>query len=1282
MKERLRILFVEDGLVDQMAFKRFIKREKLPYDCEICESISAARKALRAEPFDIVLTDHSLGDGTAFDLFGDIGDIPFIIITGSGNEEIAVKAMNAGAADYLIKNPDSNYFITLPSTIINALEHKQSKTELIHYREHLEELVKERTDELTRTNEQLKGEITGRMQAEETLCESEEKFRLLAENSIECIWMLDTKLRFTYLSPSLERITGFKPEQWVGTKLSSHFNKKEFLKVGAIAAKATTNYKTSTHVTFETKMLNSKNEEVDVEISSKVLLNSRGKLTGLQGTTKDITERKQAEQEIEMLLELSHQASTETNPDNLLFFITDQIVKVIPSAEASSIFLHDEKRKVVRVQAWAGFNDNEIKDIEFPIDDSQIGKIFQSKKPSLINNTSEDPDFKLIDKPSLKTTKSQMAVPLIYKKRVIGIIYADNLTRTDAFSQQNLNLLESIGNQLSGVIENARLLDQMKENHKQLSQSEKLYQSVVEDSPGLICRFKPGGILTFVNGAYCKFFGKSFEKLVGTNITSTIPDEDKEFVISNIASLNEESSILIQENKVVTPGGDIFWMRWTNRALFDDKGQVISYQSFGKDITASKQAEEKERQHYKNITFLSKTAMQFVDFPPEEDIYRFIGEQLKELAGESIVVVNSIDQTKGILTTRIVAGMEKYTKGITKLIGRNPEGMEYDANDENLAYLTDGELHDRKGGLYRIFRGAVPKPACRAIEKLFHLNKIYIIGFVQHARVFGNAIIFLPRSIELESVETIKLFIEQASIAIQRRQAEQALHQEQEKAQKYLDIAEVMIMALNKEGEITLVNQKGAGILGYQIEDLTGKNWHITCVPAADRKQTKKLFDEFMVGGAGLGNHFIQTVLTKSGENRIIDWHSTPLWKWDAEEKHRVGSLSSGEDITERVRMEQAMIVISDTQKQIAYQNKRMEIYKLVGEKVQELIGDGYVITTILDEQIEGIKVIGVNGFGDRYEKLVRKLKTDPFKTTYKLKDMSVNHLSLFSNGNLEKYKGDLFDLLTKKVPKQICKIIEKEFNVTDIYVIGFTWHDLDSGGVTILSKGDIAPFKDMIETIINQAAIAIKRIRSEEELLKSKQQLRNALEGTIHTIAATVETRDPYTAVHQKRVADLAAAIAIEMKLTDKQVEGIKMAGIIHDLGKINVPAEILSKPGELSDLEFQIIKTHPQIGFDLLKNIEFPWPIAQMVLQHHEKMDGSGYPQGFKGEEILLEARILTVADIVEAMSSHRPYRPALGIEKALNQIKKDKGTLLDPDVVDTCLKIFKKGYKLPEN
>jgi PAS domain S-box-containing protein len=198
---------------------------------------------------------------------------------------------------------------------------------------------------------------------------------------------------------------------------------------------------------------------------------------------------------------------------------------------------------------------------------------------------------------------------------------------------------------------------------------------------------------------------------------------------------------------------------------------------------------------------------------------------------------------------------------------------------------------------------------------------------------------------------------------------------------------------------------------------------------------------------------------------------------------------------------------------------------------------------------------------------------------------------------------------------------------------------------------------------------------KAEGELNETIKKLRKITGATIQAMAQTVEVRDPYTAGHQRRVADLARAIATTMGLQASQIDGIRMAGAIHDIGKISVPAEILSKPGLLTPIEFSLIKTHPQVGYEILKDIEFPWNIAQMVLQHHERLDGSGYPNGLLGEQILLEARIIAVADVVEAMASHRPYRPAVGMDKALDEISTKRGRVYDPEVVDACFKLFKE-------
>jgi PAS domain S-box-containing protein len=197
-------------------------------------------------------------------------------------------------------------------------------------------------------------------------------------------------------------------------------------------------------------------------------------------------------------------------------------------------------------------------------------------------------------------------------------------------------------------------------------------------------------------------------------------------------------------------------------------------------------------------------------------------------------------------------------------------------------------------------------------------------------------------------------------------------------------------------------------------------------------------------------------------------------------------------------------------------------------------------------------------------------------------------------------------------------------------------------------------------------------------ERKESIERMRKSLGATVQAMAVTVETRDPYTAGHQKRVADLARSIATEMGLTKDQIDGIRMAGIIHDLGKISVPAEILSKPSKLTNIEFELIKTHVRCGYDILKDIDFPWSIARMVLEHHERMDGSGYPQGLTGDKLLPESRILSVADVVESMASHRPYRPALGVIAALAEINMNKGLLYDPEAVDACLRLFhEKNY-----
>jgi PAS domain S-box-containing protein len=285
---------------------------------------------------------------------------------------------------------------------------------------------------------------------------------------------------------------------------------------------------------------------------------------------------------------------------------------------------------------------------------------------------------------------------------------------------------------------------------------------------------------------------------------------------------------------------------------------------------------------------------------------------------------------------------------------------------------------------------------------------------------------------------------------------------------------------------------------------------------------------------------------------------------------------------------------------------------------------------------------------------------------------------------------GSLNELTStiKDIGKQIYANLEDRLHLIKLlkqnnYVEGYETRLLRKDGSIIWIRANIWSIRDENNNILHYEGIVediSDRIQKEESLKTSAEKLKNAMLGTINVVATIVEQRDPYTAGHQFSVSELASAISKEMGLTNNQIEGVRIAGLIHDVGKIAIPAEILSKPVKLSKIERSMVEFHPQAGYDMLKGIEFPWPILDAILQHHERINGSGYPLNLKGDEINIYARILSIADVVEAMSSHRPYRPSLGIDAALDEIEKNKDILYDEKVVNACLNLFrKKNYNI---
>jgi len=234
----------------------------------------------------------------------------------------------------------------------------------------------------------------------------------------------------------------------------------------------------------------------------------------------------------------------------------------------------------------------------------------------------------------------------------------------------------------------------------------------------------------------------------------------------------------------------------------------------------------------------------------------------------------------------------------------------------------------------------------------------------------------------------------------------------------------------------------------------------------------------------------------------------------------------------------------------------------------------------------------------------------------------------------------------------------------------------MKAGAWDYIIKEHIKRLGPAVVNALEKKQTLITKRNAEKEREAAYLALDKALNGSINAMSKIVEMRDPYTSGHQTRVAALSVAIARELKLPEENIRYLYIAALIHDIGKMYIPSDILSKPGKLRDIEWELVKIHAQGSYDILKNIEFPWPVDKIAWQHHERLDGSGYPQGLSGDDILMEAKILAVADVVEAMSSHRPYRAALGIEKALEEVSQNKGILYDPAVVDACLKLFKEN------
>jgi len=479
--------------------------------------------------------------------------------------------------------------------------------------------------------------------------------------------------------------------------------------------------------------------------------------------------------------------------------------------------------------------------------------------------------------------------------------------------------------------------------------------------------------------------------------------------------------------------------------------------------------------------------------------------------------------------------------------------------------------------------------------------------------------------------------------------------EESEKRYRYLfERSQVVNIVVGMEGQILDANESALKMLGYTKEEVIGRNVGDFVVPSERERVWKSLKRDLM--DLDTGQIEVDVVAKKGGVKTLLfaEGHAN-IFK----DGRKVGILLSALDITERKRHSRIQELLYRISNAVHTAKNLTDLFEVIRGELGRLINTENFFIALYDREKDTISLPYFRDEKDHFD----TFPAGKTLTAYVIKNEKP--LLLRSEDVDELVRKGLVEIIGSRSKIWLGVPLKVKGEVIGAIVVQ-SYNDPFA-----YSKSDL----ELLQFASDQIAIAIERKRAEKELEESLKKLRSVLEGTIHAIAGIVETRDPYTAGHQRRVADLACAIAREMNLSEDRIEGIRMAATIHDIGKIAVPAEILSKPGKLSSVEMSIIKTHSLVGYEILRGIDFPWPIAEIVYQHHERLDGSGYPRGLKGDKILLEAKILAVADVVEAMISHRPYRPALTLNIALKEITENSGTLYDPEVVKACRELFLK-------
>jgi PAS domain S-box-containing protein/putative nucleotidyltransferase with HDIG domain len=1100
-------------------------------------------------------------------------------------------------------------------------------------------------------------DITQQKLAEEALQESERRYRLVTENASDVIWTTNMDFNITYMSPSAARLLGCSMKEAMTLTMRDMLT-PESLELGMevfqeqMTLEAKEGIRAQREWSLELQLRRWDGSTVWVEEKVNFIRDAAGHPTGLIGITRDISERKKAESALRRIgkaVESSSDAIAMSDEEWHHFYhnkaftdLFEYTAEELEAAGGPSAAYSDQgvAREVFNAIMSGGSWSGEVEMV------SKSGRRFpvllradatKDESGRVVGLVGVHSDITQLKRAQEALTASELNYRRLFDHTLIGLEVVDAETMKVVLANRSIASMfgfgsteEMVGTEpLDYVVpedvdlavghlaraladstfrevvtlrvrtEDGRIIwvtgmatpfeyvcrpsvllsledvTAAKQAELNVAESEEKNRLVVDNAAEGIIVVQDGA-LKFANPKCTEISGYSNEELLSRSFLELVHPDDRQVIAENYAKrLSGEEAPNNYRFRIVDRAGGIKWLQ-INTVQFSWEGKP-SVLSMLNDVTERRQAEEAFRESESRYRLLAENVSDVIWSVNMRTKRVLFSPSVTRLLGYTLEEAQSMKAREVVSPTSFPKAMMYFSN----LLGRKGNG----SNGRSSSTQVEVELM-RKDGSF----------------------------------VWVDISVTLLRDAEGQPAEIFGVMRD----VTQRKKVEEDLRTSEEYFRALIENAWDAIAIVNAEGTMLYESPSSARILGYEPEEIVGKNLAEFVRP----EDVAAIADTYRRFRTEPGSIVMVDAGFRHKDGHYIECEGT-LQNFLHDPKIN-GVVANYRDVTDRRRAEEA---IRNSEERFR------NLVEATSDWVWEVDPNGvYTYASPNVREVMGYEVGEVIG-------------------------------------------KSVFDHMPARESSRFSKIFRSHVAKREAFAFVESPRIHKDGRVIILETSGVPFFGDG-GRLLGYRGIGrdiTSRKKTEKDLEDSLKKVEKTMEAAIQAISYTMETRDPYTTGHQRRVTQLACAIAKEMGIAPWQIDGIRVAGLLHDIGKIAVPTEILSKPGRLSDIEFSMIKAHPKVGFDILKNVDFEWPIARIVVQHHERLDGSGYPFGLHGKDILQESRILAVADVVEAMSSHRPYRPALGTDKALAEVVRGEGTLYDSEVVRACAKVIKeRGFK----